>query len=234
MRNPSKLFVLATLLAFLGSPGSIALGQERVFRPFSSGGSVLGVAATPSQRGIFAPFAAATCVTSPCPSGQLDTALSVSNTLAAPPPVEAAFEVQGFSDLEGTLEFYLWDTEGHLLFYETQADSPGVGLTQEPDREGFLAPGQTYRVLLSELLEMIDYAQHEIDFQHELPGQFAGYLWIVGNFDGIQGTTNLTDFSTFTQSLVMQPDLGSTFFDFSADAGVPLIPIPDEDPPEDP
>ena len=52
------------------------------------------------------------------------------------------------------------------------------------------------------------------------------------SWGGIEGATaNVTDFSTFTQATVMQPDLGTTFFDFDANAGVPLI-APPEEPPE--
>lgn len=211
--------------------GAQAFGQKlRKPHPVFENPSILGVAATSTQKGVFAPFLAATCVTLPCSPGDLDTAISVTNTLAGPPGVQEVYD-DFFHDLEGTVEIYLWDTYGHMLFYETGADSPGIGLSQEPGKEGFLTPGGTWRVLLSDILNAIDYQQHEIDFDH-VEGVFAGYMWVVANFDGVQGTTNLTDFATFTQSLVLQPDLGTTFFDFSADAGVPIIPPPDE--PEEP
>ena len=79
--------------------------------------------------------------------------------------------------------------------------------------EGTLSPGQTYRVLLSEILAAAGG-----------PVSFAGYGWVVANFDAVQGTANITDFSTFTQTLVMQPDLGSSFFENDASAGVPVFP----------
>lgn len=211
--------LLAAILAISAIEGS---AQKR--RPFPSAfasPSLQGVANTASQRAVFAPFLAATCIVSDCPTGELNTALSITNTLFGPAGVHETYETL-FNDLQGTVQLYLWDGFGHLLFYETQAGSPGVGLIQEPGREGFLAPGQTWRVLLSQILDEVDYTQHEIDFGH-VEGVFAGYLWVVANFDGVQGTTNLTDFSTFTQSLVMQPDLGTTFFDFDASAGVPLV-----------
>ncbi len=216
-------------LFFIVVAGSHVLGQKapRNHSVFGDA-SFLGLGVTPTQKGIFAVFSAATCVQLPCSSGDLDTAISISNTLAGPPPVQVVFD-DFFEDLEGTIEVYMWDTYGHMLFYETGADAPGVGLIQEPDREGFLSPGRTWRVLLSQLLTAVDYTQHEIDFDH-VEGVYAGYIWVVANFDGVQGTTNLTDFATFTQSLVMQPDLGGVFFDFSADAGVPLIPPEEPEP----
>lgn len=172
-------------------------------------------ASTPDQRAIHAVFLASV------PAASLDSALSFTNTLAGPPGIQEVFDAN-FADLEGTLEFYLWDEFGHLIAYETMPDSPGAGLTMD----GTLQPGMTYRVLLSEILAAADWEQHAIDFNHST--DFLGYGWVVANFDGVQGTANVTDFSTFTQATVMQPDVGTTFFDFDANAGVPLIDPPDE------
>lgn len=109
-----------------------------------------------------------------------------------------------------------------MISYETELGSPGVGLSEE----GTLAPGQTYRVLWSELLREAGYMEHAIEFDHA-PNSFAGYAWIVANFDGVQGTVNLTDFTSFTQATTLQPDLGTTFWDFDANAGVPLMKPPE-------
>ena len=159
--------------------------------------------ATPApQRALFAVFLAFV--------GQIDTALSISNVLLAPPGLEDVMDQ--FPNREGTIEFYLWNGDGTLVFYSTDAASPGVGLTDF----GTLPPGQTYRVLLSEILRAAEFEE-----------SFSGYGWMVANFNGVQGTANVTDFSTFTQTTVMQPDLGSTFFDFDANAGVPITPPPD-------
>ena len=62
------------------------------------------------------------------------------------------------------------------------------------------------------------------------PQDFNGYGWVVANFDGVQGTAHATDFSTFTQIFTMQPDLGSTFFERPATAGVPVFPPPPPEP----
>ncbi len=213
-----------TLLTVLVS-GSEGLAQQgRLARSAFADRSLLGTSAT-TQRAVFAPFAASTCVPLPCAPGSLDTAISVSNTLSAPPGIMEVLDL--FPEREGTVQVYLWDTYGHLLTFETGVDSPGFGLSEQPGKEGFLVAGATWRVLLSEILDRVGYAQHEIDAEHQ-DGVFAGYLWIVGNFAGIQGTTNLTDFATFTQSLVLQPDLGSTFFDLDGNAGVPIVPPPSQ------
>lgn len=169
---------------------------------------------TPAQRAIFAVFVAS--------QGQLDTALSISNTLSAPPGMAQVFEE--FPNREGTLEFYFWHASGNLVFYETEPASPGAGLTSE----GMLRPGQTYRVLLSEILEAANYREIAVELGLD-PDEFTGYAWIVANFDGVQGTVTVTDFSSWSQTAVMQPDLGSTFFDFDANAGVPLSPPKEDD-----
>lgn len=154
-----------------------------------------------SKRGIFAVFLAS--------QGPVDTALSVSNVLAAPLGIGDEMQAR-FSVTEGTLEFYLWDSNGSLVVYETGPDSPGAGLSST----GTLSAGQTYRVLLSEVLSAAEYEKDS----------FVGYGWVIANFEGVQGTTNVTDFARFTQSTVMQPDLGTSFFDLDANAGVPLGP----------
>jgi len=161
---------------------------------------VSGVTAS-SQRAIFCVFV--------CLHGAINTAFSVSNVLAAPLSIGDVFK-ERFPNTDGTLEFYLWDHEANLTFYETDASSPGIGLSPT----GTLGPGKTYRVLLSEILAAAGYKGTT----------FAGYAWVVANFDGVQGTANVTDFSTFTQATVMQPDIGSSFFDFDANAGIPIMP----------
>ena len=94
-----------------------------------------------------------------------DTAISVSNVLMSPEGTNVAGGYNGYN-MAGTLEIYLYQG-GEMMMVETSADSPGTGLT-----DGELGPGETYTVLLSELVD----------------GDFAGYAWIVGNFDAIAGT----------------------------------------------
>ena len=60
-----------------------------------------------------------------------------------------------------------YNRDGEMMMHETSMDSPGTGLM-----DGMLGPGQTYTVLLSEIVGDME---------------FVGYGWIVGNFDSIAG-----------------------------------------------
>ena len=95
-----------------------------------------------------------------------DTAISVSNVLMSPKGANVAGGYGNGYDMMGTLEIYLYQG-GEMMMMETSMDSEGTGLT-----DGMLGPGETYTVLLSELVD----------------GDFVGYGWIVGNFDAVAGT----------------------------------------------
>lgn len=169
-------------------------------------------ASTSGQRAIFAAFINWI-------PGIVDTAFSVSNTLRAPDAIEANLPSANTS---GTLEFYFVHQSGNVLMYETTAASPGVGL----NASGELEAGQTYRVLLGELLGAANFSQFAVNFGLDPGSGLAGYLWIVANFEGVQGTANVTDFASFTQATVMQPDIGSATFLNDFNAGIPLEPQP--------
>ncbi len=95
-----------------------------------------------------------------------DTAISVSNVLMSPEGANVAGS--GGYDKMGTLEIYLYNRDGEMMMMETSMMTAGTGLT-----DGMLGPGETYTVLLSELVEDMD---------------FVGYGWIVANFDAVAGT----------------------------------------------
>jgi hypothetical protein len=204
------VFLRMALVLVLLWGGQLLAAEKQV--PRDSFGGFLQNSTTASQKGLFAVYMAV------WPERGFDTAVSVSNTLAAPTSIQNVFD-QEFNDLEGTVEFYLWALDGTLYTYETGPESPGRGLSQE----GTLAPGNSYLVLMSQILELAEY-----DFDAN-DGIFAGYGWIIANFDGAQGTANPTDFQLFTQTTVMQPDLGSPLFSFVPHAGLPLAP-PEEEP----
>lgn len=198
MQSKNKGIVLLIVLAVIFSVQGALLAQES---EFDSTAFLFGPS-TGTQAAVFAVFLAR--------QGALDSALSISNVLAAPASVQEVLD-ERFSDLEGTLEFYLWDYDGELYFYETGPDSPGSGLSEA----GTLTPGQTYRVLLSDILNEIEAFDREA---------FAGYGWIIANFDGVQGTATVTDFGSYNNAYAFQPDVGSSFYELNANAGVPLNP----------
>jgi hypothetical protein len=207
-----KLFaiLLVTSVVGLTAAGEVLAENQR-------GGADTGVfmqaGETTTQVGLFSPFMAA------IPALKWDTAFSVSNTMMAPKQIQDVLEGL-HRDVEGTLEFYLWNSDtGEMFMYETDASAPGLGL----NAEGVLEAGHTYKVLLTEVLAAAGY-----DFDAN-GGLFAGYGWIISNNDGAQGTVNVTDFDTFTQAMMMQPDLSSDTFLIFANAGLPLHP-PEEDP----
>jgi len=151
--------------------------------------------ATTSQAAVYAAFLARV----PNDDGSLsaDTAISLSNILAAPAGTLGDY-YDALKDRSGTVEFFLWDSDGTSMFYETAADSPGVGL----DAMGYLQPGRTYTVRLAEILSKIKgLPEDEVEF--------TGYGWVVGNFDAIAGTYSVTIFGLgFTQNFEFTPAVG--------------------------
>ncbi len=84
------------------------------------------------------------------------------------------------------------------MWYETSADSPGSGL----DELGYLQPCRTYTVRLAEILS-------KITGLPEVDNEFTGYGWVIGNFDAIAGTYNVTIFGLgFTQNFELTPTVG--------------------------
>ena len=150
-------------------------------------------AGTSSQRAVFAGFLAN------LPG--VDTAISITNALATPWPNFLPGDFFGGGNTRGTVEFYLYEQEGNLTFYETTTGSPGSGL--DP-LDGTLGPGQTYTVLLDELLAAATGVTERTE------REFVGHAWIVSNFDAVQGTYNVTIFGVgFTQNFALEPTMGT-------------------------
>jgi hypothetical protein len=115
-----------------------------------------------------------------------DTAISVSNTLATPTtPIPVPLDAHlgsGFpmgSDTEGPVEFYCFDTSGTTpaaWVYNT-ADFPAVG--GGLDADGNLTPGKTLTIFMSEIVAALTGSEDLV---------FAGYCYVVGNFDAMAGT----------------------------------------------
>ncbi len=151
---------------------------------------------TTSQSAVFAAFLA-WLPNEEQPNFSADTAISVSNILGAPPG-DLGDVYDAYGDRHGTIEFFLWNRDGTPMWYETSADSPGSGL----DELGYLQPCRTYTVRLAEILS-------KITGLPEVDNEFTGYGWVIGNFDAIAGTYNVTIFGLgFTQNFELTPVVG--------------------------
>ena len=107
-------------------------------------------------------------------AGMWDTGIAVANPSA-------------FTDtpLSGTLMFSLFPNDAPMAPYATHGGSPGTGLAAD----GSLPAGNTYSVLLSEVLD-----------DAGMPGDFTGHLYVRTNFTGCRGVGWLTDFATVNQA----------------------------------
>ncbi len=113
------------------------------------------------------------------PQFDVDTGFSVSNVLVVPAGVRfQGLDLSG-TQSRGTIEFYLFDRDGGLSFFET-AMNPSLGLGL--DAQGRLGPGRTYTVGLGDILEFLTGSRST---------PFDGYAWIVANFDGVAGSYSL-------------------------------------------
>ncbi len=144
---------------------------------------------TTDQVALFVPFLAFS------EGAGINSAFSVSNILEAP---DGIFPTEGLSRDEGSIEIYIFTSEGDVLAVETEDNTIGNGVL---DDEGELKAGRTWTALLSQILDGVD----------ALPGVdevFSGYAWIVCNFDAAQGTVTVffPDFG-FAQSMDMQPTI---------------------------
>ena len=155
--NKSRAMLISAVLLTVAVGGTAMAGSSVSF---------MAAGHTSTQSAVFASYLVS--VPHDNPMYQFDTAISVSNVLKAPAGIDVAGYGEG-TDMMGTLEFHLWHHDGTMMAVVTDGDSPGTGL----DENGMLGPGQTYTVLLSELLD---------------DAMFVGYGWVVANFDGVAGT----------------------------------------------
>ena len=90
--------------------------------------------------------------------------------------------------LSGTVTFTLFPNDGDEVEYSTDGASPGVGLDSAA-ADGSLPAGNTYTVLLSQILGAADMA-----------GDFHGHIYVETDFTGCRGVGWVTDFSTVNQA----------------------------------
>lgn len=155
--NKSRAMLFSAVLLTVAFGGTAMAGTSVSF---------MAAGHTSQQSAVFASYLVS--IPNEDPMYAFDTAISVSNVLKAPAGIDAAGGAYEGSDMEGTLEIYLYNRDGAMMMHETSMDSPGAGLT-----DGMLGPGQTYTVLLSEIVGDME---------------FVGYGWVVANFDGVAGT----------------------------------------------
>ena len=170
--NKSRAMLFSAVLLTVAMGGTAMAGSSVSF--------MAGPGST-TQSAVFASFLAYV-PNMDDPSMSIDSAISVSNILGA--PGNLMYVVQGGAgegaNMEGTVEIYLYGNDGSTPMYST--DMMMLGVDTGIGMDGVLMPGGTFTVFLSEILMA---AGHE--------GQFLGYAWIVGNFDGIAGTRKVVD-----------------------------------------
>jgi hypothetical protein len=139
---------------------------------------------------------------------ELETAISVSNTCAAPELGEGL----PHCGVESTGPVWLFCNaqDGTNWAFNSSADFvEGAPIGSGLDEEGMLAPGGTFTVFLSEVIEaVVGEGAEEVSF--------VGYCWVVGqDFEAIAGTyVNFLPLVGIQQDFAMQSDF----------TGVPIMP----------
>ena len=91
----------------------------------------------------------------------------------------------GGTPLSGSLTFTLFPNDEDMVEYSTDGMSPGVGL----DPDGFLPAGNTYIVLLNEILDSAGFS-----------GDFLGHIYVDTDFTGCRGLGYVSDFKSGAQA----------------------------------
>jgi hypothetical protein len=131
---------------------------------------------------------------------ELETAISVSNTCAAPELGEG-FPVCGVESA-GPVWLFCNAQDGTNWAFNSSADFvEGAPIGSGLDEDGMLAPGGTFTVFLSEVIEAVVGEDAE-------EVSFVGYCWVVGqNFEAIAGTyVNFLPLVGIQQDFAMQSD----------------------------
>ena len=91
----------------------------------------------------------------------------------------------GGTPLSGSLTFTLFPNDEDMVEYSTDGMSPGVGL----DPDGFLPAGNTYTVLLHQILDSAGFS-----------GDFLGHIYVDTDFTGCRGLGYVSDFKSGAQA----------------------------------
>ena len=87
--------------------------------------------------------------------------------------------------LSGSITFTLFPNDEDMVPYSTDGMSPGVGL----DPDGSIPAGNTYTVLLSQILDAAGFS-----------GDFIGHFYVKTDFTGCRGMAYVTDFESGAQA----------------------------------
>ena len=155
----------ARVLATMAPDVAAAVGDTYFTQNFTPSDGSAVFAFTPASCTLLFPYAVL------LPLDGWDTGLAISNPSA-------------FTDtpLSGALTFTLYPNDGMPMSFSTDGGSPGKGLASD----GSLPAGNTYSVLLSELLTG--------------NGGFQGHIYVETDFTGCRGVGWVTDFSTVNQA----------------------------------
>lgn len=153
--------------------------------------TILGDSGTTSQSALLASF-----VASIDDGAAASTGISISNILGAP----SGSGFPGGADESGPIWIYLFNSIGTVYVFHTD-EFPDVGSGLDVD--GSLAPGGTYTVNLREILIALHPDREPAD------RDFAGYAWVVANFDAATGTYfNFFPLVGASQAFQMEPAVG--------------------------
>lgn len=178
------VFIFALVASFLLGVEAMAAARNGNGNFATDSGSIFTTEHTLSQRAVYAAFLYANAGIG------ADSWISISNLMAPD-------GVPGSSDVMGTLSIYLYK-QGSMepMIFDT-GQYAGMDIGAGLGESGMLYPGGTYTVQLSEIIGMMD------------EGIFAGYAWVVANFDAVAGTyANVIPTAGYSVGSQMEPPEG--------------------------
>ena len=147
-------------------PTPVMAGTEYFAVNYMPADGVVAFTIAPASCTLLFPYAASLM-------GDWDTGIAIANPSAFTTP------------LSGSITFTLFPNDADMVEYPTNDLSPGMGL----DPDGFLPAGNTYTVLLSDILDSADFS-----------GDFIGHFYVKTDFTGCRGMAYVTDFQSGAQA----------------------------------
>ena len=158
--------------------------------------------ATGYHRAVFAQYLAV--IPNAIEGMSVNCAISISNVCAIPDPSLDIYIGDPGIPTSGGFAIFLYDRDGTVYSFFSRDHSLVGYYGPNPNGNGTLSPGQTYTVNLQEVLSAVKGGE---------AGEFAGYGWILSEFDGLAGTYNNTIYGLgFTQAFELKPAMGRAAF----------------------